>query len=508
VPIDPSVTAATGVTAATVGAVAGPDRPRSLSPFGADYRAVTLGMVALLGLSAFESLAVATAMPTVAAALDGMALYATAFAGPLASGIIGMTVAGSWTDRRGPSTPLLTGVGLFVAGLLVAGLAPTMLVLVAGRIVQGIGSGMLIVALYVVVARVFPEDVRPRVFAAFAAAWVVPGIVGPGIAGLVVEHVGWRWVFLGVPMLAVPALLALRPALAGMATGGGPVQASARSGARRRSRAPTARWATSGSALSVLAAAGVLALHHGGQQHGVALVGWVVIGIVTLAVSLPSLFPAGTLRSRRGLPAAVGLRGLLGAAYFGTEVFVPLLLTTHRGLRPAMAGTFLTATALAWAGGSALRGRTITWSDSALLRVGAASVTVGIVTAGLMVWPPFPLAAAFVGWCFAGFGMGVSIPTLSLVVLRLSAPDEQGANSSALQVVDAVTSAAMLALGGALFTALGGPGRSEAFVTCFAVAASVGLLALALASRTTPSRPHTGTRQSGRRGLTWNPSGH
>ena len=81
-----------------------------------------------------------------------------------------MTAAGSWTDRRGPTSPLLVGVGLFVVGLLVAGFAPTMVVLVVGRIVQGVGSDMLIVALYVVVARVYPEPVRPRVFAAFAAA--------------------------------------------------------------------------------------------------------------------------------------------------------------------------------------------------------------------------------------------------------------------------------------------------------------------------------------------------
>ncbi|MHB1490656.1 MAG: MFS transporter [Cellulomonas sp.] len=191
----------------------------SLSPFAGRYRTLSIGMIALIGLSAFESLAVATAMPWVAAALDGMALYATAFAGPLASGVIGMTAAGSWTDRRGPTSPLLVGVGLFVVGLLVAGFAPTMLVLVVGRIVQGIGSGMLIVALYVVVARVYPELVRPRVFAAFAAAWVVPGIIGPGVAGLVVEHLGWRWVFLGVPVLAVPALLVLRPALGAMPIG-------------------------------------------------------------------------------------------------------------------------------------------------------------------------------------------------------------------------------------------------------------------------------------------------
>ncbi len=463
-------------------------RPRDragLSPFARRYRALSIGMIALIGLSAFESLAVATAMPWVAAALDGMALYATAFAGPLASGVIGMTAAGSWTDRRGPTPALLVGVALFVVGLLVAGFAPTMLVLVAGRIVQGIGSGMLIVALYVVVARVYPEQVRPRVFAAFAAAWVVPGIIGPGVAGLVVEHLGWRWVFLGVPVLAVPALLVLRPALGAMPSGTvgavgtvGAIEAVA--GAAHPERAPWRR-----TAVSVVAAAGVLALHHGGQQHGVAMAAWVTGGLVALAASIPRLVPAGTLRSRRGLPTAIGLRGLLSAAYFGTEVFVPLLLTTHRSLSAAAAGTFLTATAVSWAGGSALRGRVVGSSDAALLRVGTLGVLAGIGTAALMLVPGFPLAAAFAGWCLAGFGMGVTIPTLSLLTLRLSPEGEQGVNSSALQVVDAVTSASILALSGALFVVLGGPARPVAFVTCFAVAAATGVLALGLSGRTT-----------------------
>lgn len=66
------------------------------------YRASTLGMVALISLIAFEALAVTTAMPTVARELDGLKLYALAFGSVLATSIIGMTLAGRWTDARGP----------------------------------------------------------------------------------------------------------------------------------------------------------------------------------------------------------------------------------------------------------------------------------------------------------------------------------------------------------------------------------------------------------------------
>ena len=136
------------------------------------YLWITVGACALVFLGAFESLAVTTVMPAVSADLDGERLYALAFAGPLATGVIGMAVAGNWADRRGPVAPLYASVGLFVIGLIVAGLAPSMEVLVAGRFAQGLGNGGLMVALYVVVARVYPRDLHPAIFAGFAAAWV------------------------------------------------------------------------------------------------------------------------------------------------------------------------------------------------------------------------------------------------------------------------------------------------------------------------------------------------
>jgi MFS family permease len=84
-----------------------------------------------------------------------------------------MVVAGLWCDRTGPRTPLLLSVALFAAGLIVAGTAVSMELVVVGRLVQGLGSGATTVALYVIVARVFPPALQPRIFGLFAAAWVV-----------------------------------------------------------------------------------------------------------------------------------------------------------------------------------------------------------------------------------------------------------------------------------------------------------------------------------------------
>ncbi len=115
---------------------------------------------------------------------------------------------------KGPTRPLWHGTAWFLAGLIIAGLAPTMEVLVVGRIIQGFGAGLLTVALYVVVGHLYPAALRPRIFAAFATGWVVPSLVGPAIAGLIVEHASWRIVFLAVPAMAIPAALVMRPGLA------------------------------------------------------------------------------------------------------------------------------------------------------------------------------------------------------------------------------------------------------------------------------------------------------
>ena len=117
---------------------------------------VTLGAVALIFLGAIEALAVTTVMPIVSAALNGEALFAVAFAGTLATSVIGMVATGAWSDARGPRGALYVAVPLFIIGLLLSGFAVTMHQFLIGRLVQGLGTGGQTVALYVVVARLYP----------------------------------------------------------------------------------------------------------------------------------------------------------------------------------------------------------------------------------------------------------------------------------------------------------------------------------------------------------------
>ena len=444
--------------------------------FAPGLRALTVAGVTLVAVEAFEQVAVSTAMPTVAAALGGLSQYALAFGVPAAAGILGMVSAGIWSDRRGPVGALATGWLLFVAGLLISGTAGSMTVLIAGRALQGLGTGLTTVALYVVVARTYPEGLRPRLFSAYAAAWVLPALLGPAVAGFLVVNVGWRWVFLSVPFIAVAAAVAgWQPCRKLAALPADPHGDQATSGARRIAFA-----AMAGAAACLLSVAG----QHG---PGVALP-LLIVAVAALFWSVPHLLPERTYRAGRGLPTVILLRGLASAAFTGAEVFLPLLLFRERGLSPAEAGIVLTVGALGWSAGSALQGRVSSAARRpALLRLGFSMLTLGIAASSAVVWHSVPLLVVYPAWIVAGVGIGIAYPTLSVLTLELSSPAEEGRNTSALQVNDALLQSITLAVSGTVFAALVLTSDWAPYLAGFGIAATVAAVGAVLASRVRPA---------------------
>lgn len=432
---------------------------------GRPYLLATVGACALVFLSAFESLAVTTIMPLVSRDLDGASLYALAFAGPLATGVMGMVAAGNWSDRRGPAAPLYSSVALFVAGLLIAGMAGTMEILVLGRLVQGLGGGAMTVALYVLVARVYPPELHPKIFAAFAASWVVPSLVGPFAAGVVAQLSSWHWVFLGVVGLVVPALLMVVPAVRGMSS---------------EPPAETVPWALGRMGWAALAAVAVLGLNLSAEVPGVGGV-IAVVALVLAVVAVRPLVPRGTLTARRGLPSVILVRGLASAAFFGAEVYLPYLLTERYSFTPTFAGLTLTGAALAWAGASAIQGRLGTrLADDLAIKIGASLVLVAIVLTLVTAALALSAAVAIGGWILAGGGMGLMYPRLSVMTLALSTEENQGFNSAAMSISDSLGGALSLAATGLVFAAFT---TANPFAAVFALTAVIAVVGVLMAPR-------------------------
>src|SRR5665811_228719 len=152
-------------------------------PMGSAYRLLTVALIALVSIIAFEAMAISTAMPSVAKDLDAVRSYGLAFSLMLTAELLGIVLAGVWSDRQGPLPSLFAGQVMLAAGSAVAGLAQTFPILLVGRLIAGLGSGLIIVALYVVLGRAYPDSLRPKVFSWVSAAWVLPSLIGPPIAG-------------------------------------------------------------------------------------------------------------------------------------------------------------------------------------------------------------------------------------------------------------------------------------------------------------------------------------
>lgn len=458
---------------------------------GRRYRALTLGIVSVVLMIAFEATAVGTAMPVAARELHGLGLYAFAFSGYFTTSLLAMVVSGQWCDRSGPLAPLTAGIAGFAAGLVVSGTAQSMWPFVLGRAVQGLGGGLVIVALYVVVGRAYPDRLRPSVMAAFAASWVVPSIVGPLVSGAVTEQLGWRWVFLAIPVLVVPPLAIMLPPL--RRTAGAPDPAARPTMDRRRI------W------YAVALAGGAALLQYAGQDISPLSAVPAVAGAALLVPSALRLLPPGTFRAARGLPTVVLMRGIAAGTFIAAESFIPLMLVTQRGLSVTMAGFSLASGGLTWALGSYVQALPrLAPIRERLVQLGMVLSAAAIGGVSLVLLPAVPVWVVAVSWCGAGLGMGLAISTLSVLMLEQSAPEEAGANSAALQVSDALSNVLLVAAAGTVFAALGGgavgatvhdaahgaaPHHPAAFAAVLLPAAALALAGAFIAARLRPKMP-------------------
>ena len=449
------------------GAAGGTQPPGSL--WAPERRALTLGLVLTITFMAAEALAVVTIMPQVARSLGGLHLYGWVFSAFLLGSMVGIVAAGREADRAGPARPYVAGVVLFGAGLVVAGLAPTMAVLVVGRTLQGLGAGAVPAVAYVTIGRSFPEHLRARMMAVLSTAWVVPGIVGPLISAAVAHLFGWRWVFLGlVPLVAVTGALSL-PGLA------------------RLGRPDTVPTVEHRLVDAVLAAAGT-GLIIGGLTAGSLAVAAVLalVGGVVLVPALRRLLPAGTLRARPGLPTTILSRGLLTFAYFGADAFVTLTIVTVRHHSLALAGVAVTGSTLSWTAGSWVQARLNQRVEGRrMVQVGLSLVLLGVAGMLAVLRPGVPVGLAVVAWSSAGLGMGLSYAPLSLMMLREAPAGREGWASASLNLSDVLGSALGAGLGGAAIAA--GADRGWALSTGVAVAfslpAAVAVVGLVLSGR-------------------------
>ena len=427
--------------------------------FGTQHRAVTVGIVLLISLTAFEAMGVGTAMPALVADLGSVSSYAWPFVAFIAANVVGTVLGGRWCDARGPRAMLLGGPdpvrdraarrrhrdhddpaaagtrapGLRRGGDGRRGLRPDR----AG--VQPAGA---------------PGGVRADLLGLGGA--LARGATGG--SGLVTERFSWHWVFLGLLPLVVLAVALVLPASRHLAAPAEPPPA-------RRGLVPAA----------VLAAAGVAALSWSGQHpEGTG----VLIALAALAVLVPALrrlVPPGTFSARRGIAAVVAGRALIAGSFFTANAYLPLMLTASHGWSLTAAGSPLIVGSLGWSAASAWQGRHPDLPRPRLLRWGFVGVASGL--AGLLlVAPTWGLPwLALPAFGVAGLGMGIGYSALSFLLLQDSEPGDVGFNSSSAQLADQLSQAVFVGLGGALLALAARPAPAlAALVVVLVLLASAG----------------------------------
>ena len=447
----------------------------AVSPWTAEYRKLSLGIVALVSVFGFEGIAVGTVMPVVARDLNSLAHYTIGFTSFSMASIAGMAFAGVWADRVNLYRVALGTMVTLAIGSIVIGFSHSLPVFVAGRVLQGFGLGIDLVTMYVIVGRAYPESVRPKALGMLAGAWVIPGLVGPALAGAMVDVWSWRAIFLVIPIVLFLPLTLLLPRLRTL---------------------PTSTPSNTTPGHVKLLAVGLLIVGLSMLQLVTGRAGtWsnlfvsvgILISLVVVAISTRWLMPSGYLVAKRGLPAVIALRGLVAASYFSTEVFIPLALQ-NRGVSVSMSGLILGSACVMWFAGSTFQGSTrVNWSRAKFLVVGFTVLIGATLLLPLAALSADSIRTAAIAtaavWSFAAFGVGIIYPTLGVLLLERST--SYASDSASLQMSDSLGVIVGTAISGTFLTAasMNGDPNSNVFSTIWLLTASIGGVALLISRR-------------------------
>jgi MFS family permease len=404
--------------------------PRWREVFRGRRGRLAAGLLLLEALAAVQALMVITILPDVRDDLGMVQLYGLVFTASSLATLGAIPITGRSLDRYGPTGVLPTVLILYLVGAVVAATAPAMPVLLLGQFILGAAAGGLYALSLGAVAKVYPDELRPRVMALLATMWILPGLVGPPLGALIASTVGWRWAYVApIPVLGLGWLL-IGPALDLVPSGDDTAVGVA------------IRWP-----LQLMVGAGFvftsLTIVH---PWTLAMLG------LGLAIGLPALrriVPPGTFRAAPGAPAAAASAFLLSMGFLAMDAFLTLMLTDVRELSLAAAGAAITVAAVTWAAGSAWQsGRAQRVPLAKLVTLGTILVLVGEITVATTLWTSVPVAAAYVGWGIVGAGMGITFPTLPLATMRISGAGEEASELSSILLMDMLGVATGAGLGG------------------------------------------------------------
>jgi EmrB/QacA subfamily drug resistance transporter len=366
---------------------------------------ILLSVMLSVGLIAIDATILATAVPSIVDDLGGFAQFPWLFSIYLLAQAISVPVFAKFTDMMGRKPIMLVGIGLFVLGSILCGIAWSMPALIAFRALQGLGAGAVQPTAMTIIGDIYSVAERARVQGYVASVWAISAVVGPTLGGIFVDYLDWRWIFfVNIPLGGFAAWSLYRK--------------FSEQVVRRQHRIDIAGAALLGVGASLI----ILGLLEGGilwSWHSLPSITILSIGaLLIIAFALVErraaepVLPGWLFRSR--LLNSTNLAALgVGTMLIGLTSFIPLYAQGVLHTSALVAGFALAALTLGWPLAASVAGRIymkIGFRRTAL--IGGVVVVIGsglltLLSASSSVW----LVAAT---CFViGLGMGfVASPTL------------------------------------------------------------------------------------------------
>ncbi|HKJ57375.1 MAG TPA: MFS transporter [Nitriliruptoraceae bacterium] len=393
------------------------------SIFDPRFRGATLAILLVVALSAFEGLAVAAALPQVVADVGGVSLLPWVITSYLLTSGVATIAAGALVDRVGVSAVFRVAVIVFTVGGVLAGFAPTMPLLVAARVLQGIGAGATNAVGLSAVGLVFPRHLVGRAFAANTTVWGVMGVAGPAIAAGLLAVASWRWVFLVNLPLGLVALAVGWRALPG----------------RRSDDVGSARLNPLNLALlTAFTFLSLLAVDMLDWRSIPASVGALACGAWVLQRNRGRadalVAPRHTVMQPLG-PLAWAIALLLIGA-IGAQSFVPLLVSGARGAGTALTAWSVLFFVIGWTTGANVASRLIDrYTPLTVTMWAAVLVPSALVGVGVAVGASLTLVVVFAFLFVAGSGMGATTNSGLTLLQTLVPANELGRATAAHQYI-------------------------------------------------------------------------
>jgi MFS family permease len=369
-----------------------PSWPARLAPRLALPLGVLLGGVLLHSMNV---LVTATLLPSIVTDVGGADLMSWPTTAFVASSIVAATGTGIVSRVVGNRRAFCGGAVIYAAGAVLCALAPSFVLVIAGRFVQGLGGGLLSALAYVLVRNVFPEPLWPRVFGLFAGVWSVSVPAGPLIGGLFAGYGNWRGAFLAVAgvggLLGIGALFIL--------------PATAMDDDATKRGFPVLRVVLICAAIALLSLASVLI---GPAIKGgfiVAAIGSFVLMLSIDRGAAAPLLPSDAFSLRSPTGAGLWMVLLLSVGYSPLAIYAPLFLQQLHSLNPLAAGYMVAGASAAWtAAALAVASLAGEW-PARLIVAGPSAMSAGLLGVAVLM-APGPVAALLLPISLIGIGIG------------------------------------------------------------------------------------------------------